>query len=299
MADPDNATIGPPKPSWDEQLREETAEARRDPRSTQELISAALTEPDDDKAWERITLLHYRATREVFDAARALCRSACPIERKLGADILGQLGVPDRVFPRESFAVLARMLPSESDEEALAAICTALGFQELPEAIPLLVPLKGHPTFNVRWSVALALSGWEDPRAVAALIELSEDEDADIRDWATFGLGTQIDLDTPAIRDALAARLDDPDGPTCGEALLGLAKRKDSRVVGPILDALEEIRQPKKMPPKFDIRSDLVFEAAKEVADPRFLPLLLTVRRSGGWRDSELDHAIRRCRGET
>ena len=42
-----------------------------------------------------------------------------------------------------------------------------------------------------------------------ALIELSNDTQGDIRDWATFGIGTQTDLDNKQIRAALSARLND------------------------------------------------------------------------------------------
>ena len=59
-----------------------------------------------------------------------------------------------------------------------------------------------------------------------------EDESDEVRDWATFGLGSLcVDLksgqyqDSPEIRDALYARLNDP--AARDEAIWGLAQRKD------------------------------------------------------------------------
>jgi hypothetical protein len=55
------------------------------------------------------------------------------------------------------------------------------------------------------------------------------------------------DEDTDAIRDALAARVDDPDGDTSGEALLGLARRHDPRALPVLLARLDDdpgIEQP-------------------------------------------------------
>jgi len=63
---------------------------------------------------------------------------------------------------------------------------------------------------------------------VERVILLTEDADAEVRDAACFVLGTQWDqLDSSALRDALAARLDDPHTDARCEALLGLARRGD------------------------------------------------------------------------
>ena len=64
------------------------------------------------------------------------------------------------------------------------------------------------------------------------------DDAADVRDWATFGLGRQLEVDTPAVRAALAERLFDTEGDTADEALIGLAIRGDRRVISEILDRL-------------------------------------------------------------
>src|ERR1019366_2432847 len=152
-----------------------TLEARNDPRATHEFVTKALTEPDDNAAWEGVVMLHYRATREVFDTARQLCGSECPQERTLGANILGQLGIPNRTFPTESVALLLELLEGETDEDVLDAACIALGHTPDPSAVPSLARFKRHPNARVRYAVVFALVGYEDELAIKTKIEMSSD----------------------------------------------------------------------------------------------------------------------------
>jgi hypothetical protein len=80
--------------------------------------------------------------------------------------------------------------------------------------------------------------GHTDRKAVRTLIELSADPDADIRDWATFGLAQQIGTNTREVREALYARVEDEDDDTRAEALMGLARRRDERVSVPLIKEL-------------------------------------------------------------
>ena len=74
-----------------------------DPRGTRELIALALSLDHEDHArWQAVEALHYRGTREVLEAAQELCGSRQADERELGADILGQLGVPERSHAAEA-----------------------------------------------------------------------------------------------------------------------------------------------------------------------------------------------------
>jgi len=269
------------------ELAARTREALADPRATHEFITIALTEPDEEAAWAAVVMLRFRGTREVFDAARQLCASACAQERTLGANILGQLGIPTRSFPGPAIAVLRRLLEHETDEEVLDAGCIALGHIHDPAAIPVLVRLKGHPSARVRYAVVFGLCGFSEPLAVKTLIELSADPNANVRDWATFGLGSQIDDDTPAIRAALVARLADVDEVTRGEALVGLARRKDERILEPLIEELARHPQGE--------RWDLVLEAAEEFPDARLLPVLTRLRHAAGTEETLFDEAIQRC----
>jgi HEAT repeat protein len=260
-----------------ESCRQGTEEARRDSRSTQELIALALAANDEDEAgskwWEVVHLLHFRATREVFEAAKGLCGSASAVERRLGADVLAQIGVPERAFPREALAILAAMVAGESAPDVLYSVTCAIAHQRLDDVVPVLLRLKSHPSSHVRRAVASSLGGWDTPEAIGGLTELSMDEDEAVRDWATCGLGTMTDLDSPDLRAALAARLDDPDPVTRAEAMVGLARRKDERV----LEALLAILHPDHIAP-FELRSDLVLEAVEEFPSPLLLPGLLRLR---------------------
>lgn len=271
------------------ELREETAAARREPPTTHDLINRALTEPDENEAWDAVVTLHFRATREVFEEARMLCRSECPQERRLGADILGQLGVPDRLCPDECMAILAELSALEMDLEAIGSICTALGHLHHPGAVVPVLRWKKHPDAEIRWRVAMALCVYEERDAVEALIELSTDPDEDVRDWATFGLGSGMELDTPCIREALCARIDDSDPVTRAEAFVGLARRKDERVIPPLIRALDSTQLD-----QYEPRQDLVLEAVEEIAHPRLLPSLLAMRdrKQSEW----IEELIQRCR---
>jgi HEAT repeat protein len=115
----------------------------------------------------------------------------------------------------------------------LCGVCRA------PDGVWALVALAGHPHEDVRFGVACALGGREEPAAVAALLRLTADADGDVRDWATFGLGALGGADGPAVREALVRRLGDPHGDTHFEAVVGLAKRRDARVVPRLVELLE------------------------------------------------------------
>jgi len=266
-----------------------TREARNDPRATHELVTLALTEPYENAAWEAVATLHFRATRDVFDTARRLTASECPQERTLGANILGQLGVPDRTFPEEAVKVLRELLKDETNEDVLDAACIALGHTPDPSVVPSLARLKAHLSPRVRYAVVFALAGYEDDLAIQTKIEMSADEDELVRDWATCGLG-RIEVDTPDIRAALLARVVDADEITRGEALVGLARRKDQRVIQPLTKELK----------RYSIaeHGDYSVEAAEEIADPQLLPILTRLRRSTNIDDTRLDEAIRLCSGK-
>jgi HEAT repeat protein len=141
-------------------------------------------------------------------------------------------------------------------------------------------------------TVGIALPAGDEPEGdgpvVDALLGALEDPRAEVRDWAVFGLGVLRDVDTPRVREALLARLDDEGADTAGEAAVGLARRGDPRVLGPLLEKLAD-----------PLVGNLYVEAAAELADPRLLPLLRQLE-AGGWQDGELrptvlDDAVASC----
>jgi HEAT repeat protein len=248
------------------------------------LVQRALTAADDASRWDAVRALHDLGTRDVLDAALALLASAAPQERGLGADILGQGQTALKTFHEESVAGLLRLLEREREETVLEAVCAALGHRRDPRAVPPLARLRGHPASPVRFAVASALGGFDAATAIQALIDLSADSDPDVRDWVTFGLGSQTDVDTPAVREALARRLADEDADTKGEAMVGLARRKDARVVGPLLADLAA--------PHY---GTLVLEAARELGDPQLHTPLVRLRGRHDIDARLLEEAIAAC----
>lgn len=259
-------------------------------KTNEELFAIALTAEDEDEAWSAIAELHTSGSQYVFERACQLCVSADANERRVGADILGQLGTPDHIFPAETLALLLNMLAQEQEPEVLYAIAVALGHRGDPRAIGPLVALKQHPDALVRDGVVYGLMGHEDELAIQTLIDLSSDPETHIRDWATFSLGSQIESDTPAIREALIARLADEDSVVRGEAMVGLAHRGDRRMIEPLLNDLNA-----------GLFGSLAAEAAAEIGDERLYQPLVQVREEwqgekNDWLYKELEEAIERCR---
>lgn len=201
-----------------------------DSRSIADLFRAVL-QPDSDVAWEAVGALHWLGSKEVLDRALALSRSEDASKRARAADILGQLGIPERTFPDQCFDALLRLLSDETQTVVFAAIF-AIQHLDRVRAAPHLIPFAVHQDDDIRYAVAVALGAVDTPEATATLLSLMEDRDAQVRSWATFGLGQQSDADSGEIRTALAARLNDDDPDVRYEAICGLGRRRDSRVLG-------------------------------------------------------------------
>ena len=71
------------------------------------------------------------------------------------------------------------------------------------------------------------------------LVVLSADPIADVRRSATSGLAGMVEIDSEEIRQALLARLEDPDAQTRTQAMVGLALRGDLRATPALETAIE------------------------------------------------------------
>ena len=201
--------------------------------------AALASDPDDRRLWDLIYALQERASREVFEAAAAWCRSPSPPLRRLGADVLGELGL-DESFPfaRESEPLL---LPLLTDIEAtvVAAAARALGTLGADDTATLC-RVASHPAADVRAAVARSLCDLAGPKVVPTLIALTRDSEAAVRQLATSGLGGFDREDTEDVRLALVERLEDTDAETREEAIFALAQLGDDRVAAALRAALEE-----------------------------------------------------------
>ncbi len=161
--------------------------------------------------------------------------------RRRGAGASAVLLKPERTHPQQSADALERHAAGEEDPEVLATIASAFGNLGPRYGLETLLKLRRHADPRVREGAAEALAGRDEERVFDALVELTGDPEPGIRDWATFALGTLSPQDTPTLRDALAARLDDSDDSTRIEAVHGLALRGDARALDATLDLLGEV----------------------------------------------------------
>jgi HEAT repeat protein len=267
-----------------------------------ELIARALAVDDDDNEyWQIVRLLRARGDQHTFEAAADLTRTGTPRERRLGVDIIAEFTptAGSRPFLEQALPILLERSRIEHDHETLASVISALGRQHDPSALRGVLAHVAHASSHVRLYVAMTLPALAHdpmnppPDILSGLQTLMVDQDAGVRDWATFGLGQMLDADLPEIRQALLERTHDSDDVTAGEALRGLAGRGDRRITPALRDRLLSLARPGA-----DAQAvDLCAEAAALLGDQELLPALTHLdtyrRRTGavslGWLESAIE----------
>ncbi len=224
-----------------------------------------------------------RGSPETLALAQRLSRSHSWRRRALGLHVAAQLrqrrqgaesGSVEYALEATQRLLLAGL--HDAHDEVVGAAVSGLGHRPHPEALAELVRLASHPSSDMRWHVAVALALYPEPPAIDALLRLARDGDDDVRDWATFGLGSMQGADTPEIRELLWTNLSDADPDVRGEAVIGLAARNDPRAVDYLLTHLD------------DKCRMLDLNAAAKFASPRLLPALQALL-TGTAGDGEVD----------
>jgi hypothetical protein len=190
--------------------------------------AVGASDDDGDTYWQIVTGLQREGGPKMFRRAMALCAHADPRRRELGVDILAQL---DHEAPRDerpsreaTITFLADLMSTEPDPGVLRVCGSAfghLGDHGNPES---LVAHRVHPDERVREKVGVGIrASPTDDRALDALIELSRDPVARVREWPLFWFTDPEIAAVPRIRERLVDALDDPDLTGRAEATCGLA----------------------------------------------------------------------------
>lgn len=231
-------------------------------RSSHEIATKYRDRIRDNDSDESLAAVHFRGGEEEFLLGKEWCASGDPDTRATGAHILAQLGWGDKHFFEESVEILIPLL-DDPDPFVICCAAFALGHRNAESAIPALMKNVEHPDVDVRRGVVSGLSCLENKLAIEGLIHLATDEDHEVRNWAVFGLGSLNELDTPELREALRRNLSDPDGEIRGEALVGLARRKDTSIVPNLLEEWQG-----------ELIGRLSLEAAEQLGDCRLFEAL-------------------------
>ncbi len=261
--------------------------------STPDLFARARAEAvnddgDPDVYWELVSALRDRDPQEVWALLVPLVKNDDVRLQQLVPDVLRGLGREAQPLASETLGLFAQMLAATPPAEVVACIANACVDFHHSSVVSMLVPYAGHERVEVREGVLHAVRRSSHPEAIAALINLSRDPVDELREWATFALGSQRPLvDGPEIREALAARLVDRHEPTRDEAIVGLGLRRDARALGPLLTQFER-----------GFIGVVLFEAARTMASPKLHEALRALQRRPSLTDEEreeLDAAVVAC----
>jgi hypothetical protein len=248
-----------------------------------ELVTSLVSQQRSDPDRTEITtdeeqLLRECATREgAAGVAERLVLSIDAARRVVGVRLAGFVGQDATTSATARAQIFSALLPLAYDMEDQAMQLTAiqaLARLDDQQVLTALDDLFRSASWKVRLEVVRAFTDvlatvpvpkWTSAHAsgLLRLLEAMGDTSDDVRDWATFGVGTQLDVDGHVIREALAKVLFDDHHDARGEAVVGLARRRDPRAFAAVQAALESGHVSKE-----------IIEAATYVASPELTRLL-------------------------
>lgn len=254
-----------------------------------DLVELALSDQMEDSP--ALLVLQRSTSREVFDKAIDLCKSSIVNERALGVIVL--MRKPGLTYRNEAVQAVRMLAEIEGDETVIGDLAYAISHLDIDNMLPFLQRAAGSADPATRMAAAYSLAALSDEGAIECKISLSRDPDDNVRDWSTIGLYLALEGDQykrQDIRDALYDRVNDCHEDTHYEALEGLARCKDSRVIEPLIVALA-----------CDNVWISAIDSAKEMGDPALYPSLmeLKARWSGSNESDELEEAIASCAPKT
>ncbi|MFJ9843387.1 HEAT repeat domain-containing protein [Kitasatospora sp. NPDC101155] len=216
-----------------------------------ELMSRGLAfdDPDHVGRWFPAMALAARVDDETFNlASETLTSSSDARQRHFAAEILLMYALynEDETAIRlegETVELLRRRAVEEQDPTVLERVIAGLGLHHQVRSIPEILLHARHLEAEIRRAVAAALHQLvqaDHTEAITALLSLAGDKNANVR-RATATTLSDINADTPTIREALALLLDDTDPDVVLEAARGLGLREDPRADQPLMHAFLRI----------------------------------------------------------
>ena len=194
---------------------------------------------DQDDVMEQI---RQRPIASALPFAHAWSTSKSWAQRAAAAEMLAQRNdeeISESTLSHVSHVLL--QLTSDPDHRVVSAALGALRDrleQPYPEKLfsHLQAVCATHPDRDIRYAFVDQLfpGSPQTEQGFAAVIAMSADADSEIRSDCCFKLGdlaAMLDYDSHAIREALLARIDDPDAIVRSFAIEGLALRQDRRAL--------------------------------------------------------------------
>jgi len=183
-----------------------------DSLTTMELFALARAESvddggDPDRYWALVCALRDREPLEVWALLLPLATHEDLRLQLVVPDVLRGLGHEAQPLASQTLALFAQMLAAGPPADLVACIANACVDFHDGAVVTMLAAYAKHENAAVREGVLHALRRSSHPDAIAALLSLSRDPVDELREWATFALGSQLPLvDGPDVREALAAR---------------------------------------------------------------------------------------------